>query len=172
MRFEPPVTRRDQLLPVMICFAPDATSGQGLADEGSDLAKLIAADVHEQDLVHLAKLLSLAGVRILPLRPATAKSISGSGRPRRRTRGRGTGDPDGSTAGMGHPSVLLQVLPAQALRHQVVAIQVMFEALGAVVDHRVDPGLAHEACVRAAGGRGGGAEVPGELIATEPTMRA
>ncbi|MCX5366694.1 hypothetical protein OG864_49305 [Streptomyces sp. NBC_00124] len=77
MRFEPPVTRRDQLLPVMTCFAPDAARGQGLVDEGGDLANLIAADVHQQDLAHLAELLSLAGVRILPLRPAAAKSISG-----------------------------------------------------------------------------------------------
>src|SRR6266545_644231 len=40
----------------------------------------------------------------------------------------------------------------------------MLEVLGAAVDYRVGPELTHEACVRAAGGRGdGSAEVLGEL---------
>jgi len=76
----------------------------------------------------------------------------------------GPGDADRNPAGAEDPERPLEVLAADAVEHQVVSAEHPLEVLGAVVDHRLGPELAHEVGVRRAD-RGGDArsEVPGEL---------
>src|SRR6185503_1417017 len=73
-------------------------------------------------------------------------------------------DPDGLAAGLEHAQRLLEVLPAEAVQHQVVTMKELFEVLGAVVDDGVSSEFADEVGAGAAGGGGDGrAEVLGEL---------
>ena len=80
-----------------------------------------------------------------------------------------SGDPDRLAAGAQHAERLLEVLPAEAVQHQVVPVEELFEVLAAVVDDDVGAELAHEVDVAGAD-RGGdrGAEVLGELDRDRP----
>ncbi len=146
----------------------DDGAQRAVVDEGCDLAELVAAGAHEQELVAHAEPAGLAADPAAEAGDREAQHRVQAGLAGER-RVRGAGDPDGRAAGPEHAHGLLEVLPAEAVQHQVVTGEELLEVLGAVVDDRVGAELADE--VRVGGpGRGGDgrAEVLCELDRDRP----
>ncbi len=141
----------------------DDGAERAVVDQGGDLAQLVAAGAHEQELVADAE---LPGLPADPaLRAVIARRSTGF-RPASRAKA-GSGGPAMPMAlppGLSTRRDFSRFFAAEAVQHQVVAAQELFEVLAAVVDDDVGAELAHEVHVGGTcGGRDGRAEMLGEL---------